>query len=370
MPPVRCPQCHLPLAVSEAAKGTCPVCSASLTTEASPKPASAPSPVAARAAALAAKRARKPRWPLWSGLAVAILAFCAVWFHYLSPAVVALVKAHRDETPAAATAEPGNTEAARAPGAASEALPAAPASGEPTTHPATALVVQPKAEAGPGPQAVLPAVTPPASSGLGPATPEAQPRPVYEVVLGDGTKVRLPDGQYSIESVTGGKNLKVSGKVETLKVGRVDGKSTLDASGLEAQEIVVAGPVDGRSTVKLRSPGGSVEFRGAVSGQSRVEVDAHGGRVIFAGPAASGRGGAEINGECRVEVTAREVEFRSPISGTSTRVEVTLTRGGRLAFSEIAGNSRLYYRKADSDDPDLRVEAGAVKPPAKARQIR
>ena len=88
------------------------------------------------------------------------------------------------------------------------------------------------------------------------------------------------------------------------RVWLVDGGSVLDASGLDAHDIVVAGRIDGGSTVKLNAPRGSVEFAAQVDGRSRLEVNAPDGTVTFSRPPARGTVGSKIDGESQVTITA------------------------------------------------------------------
>jgi hypothetical protein len=148
----------------------------------------------------------------------------------------------------------------------------------------------------------------------------------------------------------------LTGRVRKLHVDGIDTRSTLDASGLQAKEIVVSGKIDRRSTVRLNAGGGSVEVRGKIEGESRVEIAASGGSVVFTEPSAS-----KIDGNAQVFLTARSVDLRGPLNGTETRVVVTLTDGGTLRFKEIAGAALLCYRKNAPGDPAPRIEAGVIQ---------
>jgi len=194
-----------------------------------------------------------------------------------------------------------------------------------------------------------------------PATHKDPPPLVLPVVAGNERKLNQPDGEYEVEVVKGDVVIKLTGKIKTLKVPLVEGAATLDASGLEAKEIIFAGKINNQTTVKLNAPGGSVRFNGAVEGAAILEVNAPGGSVIFAEPSARdlGREGSKIDGSARVTITAKDVNFRGDLVG-GARVVVTLTRGGSLKFQEIAGGAVLQYRKADRNDPDPKVSAGAI----------
>jgi hypothetical protein len=185
---------------------------------------------------------------------------------------------------------------------------------------------------------------------------------------GDVLVLENPDGEHIIKSMSGGQVIKLAGRVNTLKIGPITGKSTLDASGLRARYILVGGVIDGGSNVKLCAPEGKVEFCSPINGRSTVQVNAPGGEVWF-GPQGYPRNVTRINGESNVIVHAREVQIRGIVNGTHTRIDVTLTPGGRLHFVELTGGSRLVYRKEAPADPDPQLQKGIVSANAKVEQI-
>ena len=124
--------------------------------------------------------------------------------------------------------------------------------------------------------------------------------------------------------------LTVRGSVKRLVVNNLDNGAVLDCSELEAREVIVVGKIDGRSRLAVSAPGGTVTFRATVGG------------------------GAAVNAK------ARAVEFRGRIDGAGTKVAVTLTAGGTLAFAEIDGPARLEYATADPADPAPVVARGKV----------
>jgi Protein kinase domain len=182
--------------------------------------------------------------------------------------------------------------------------------------------------------------------------------------------VDMPDGEYAVGSLNGATTIKLKGKCKTLTVGLVDGASTLDASGLTAKEIIFTDKIDGRSTVKLNAPNGSVDFRKKVDGQSTLEVVAAGGTVTFSDPGGFLNAGSKIDGKSKVRITAKVVDFKAKIDGgPETHVLVTLTAGGTLRFKEINGKCRLHYRKADAKDPDPSIEAGTIDGQAELKNV-
>lgn len=177
----------------------------------------------------------------------------------------------------------------------------------------------------------------------------------------DERTVAIPSGDYAVGELNGGTRLKLKGKCNTLTIGLIDGKSTLDASELEAKEIIFTDKIDGKSTVKLNAPNGSIEFRKKVDGQSKLEVDAPNGSVTFTDPGGFLNEGSKIDGQVSIKIIAKHVEFKAKIDGgPATHVVVTLTAGGSLKFSEVLGKSRLHYRKEKPEDPEPSVEAGRI----------
>jgi hypothetical protein len=138
----------------------------------------------------------------------------------------------------------------------------------------------------------------------------------------------LNGGNYEIKEINGGQKVKLTGKVDTLRIGLVDGASTLDASGLEAGEVEFYDKIDGRSTVNVKALKGSITFQKKVDGRSKVTA----------------RG--------------KDVEFKEKIDGgPETIVKVDAT--GNLSFMELNGGARLYYKK----NKGLNISAGKLDNP-------
>jgi hypothetical protein len=174
-------------------------------------------------------------------------------------------------------------------------------------------------------------------------------------------RIDEPDADYRVAPLAGGSVVVLNGRVRTLFIEGLDTRSTLDASGLQAKEIIVSGKIDGRSTVRLNAPGGRIEVHGKTEGDSRVEIVATGGTIVFSDPATPQSPGSKIDGNAQVFLTAKTVDLRGILNGTETRVVVTLTDGGTLRFKEIAGAALLCYRKNAPGDPAPRIEAGVIQ---------
>ena len=326
MPPVRCPECRMPLSDTESSGGACPLCGGSLAGVLPPPVEEKPAPAYLPAEPPAYRRL------VWIAAAVLVVAGAAVGFHYLGTMATIPVMGFNDQPATPPDAKPQGPDA------------------EPARTPGTALAVAPP-------------------TGTPPVAPPAAPKSADPPVAGEVLKIDKPGDEYRIESIRGGKVVRLSGRAQTLRVGPIDGGSTLDASALEVKRIVFTKPINGRSTVTVRSPDGVVEFRGEVSGQSRVTVEAPGGRVTFTTWSDTARDGVGVGGESQVTITAREVTIGGPIAGTDTRVLVTLTRGGSLTFKQIDGQARLQYRKSAPGDPEPGINAGRITPPAQFKKV-
>jgi hypothetical protein len=154
------------------------------------------------------------------------------------------------------------------------------------------------------------------------------------------------------------------GQARTLKIRAVNDRSLLDASALEARDIHLEGAVNSGSTVKLHALKGSVEFFGEVNDRSQIDIAAPGGKVVF-----KSRGDSVINGDAKLTVLARDVDFAGAINGLQTQVNVTLTKDGSLKFRRLSGGVQLLCGKADAGDPEPRIEAGHVDARAVFRML-
>ena len=142
----------------------------------------------------------------------------------------------------------------------------------------------------------------------------------------------------------------------------MNSKSTLDASQLEAKEIVVVQGIFNDSTVKLNAPNGSVEFRGPLNGRVKVFITAPKGTVTFKANA------AQITNEAKVTVTAGSIACNDLIHGSNTQLTATLTSGGYLYLKEVANGSKVQVKKANPNDPELKIEPGIIRDQAELKK--
>lgn len=81
--------------------------------------------------------------------------------------------------------------------------------------------------------------------------------------------VNAPKGTLDLR-VGGRSTVKLTGEVGAVVIHLVDGKSTVDLSGLKAASVVVKGDINGSSEVSLNTP--TADFGGTIDGMSVVTV--------------------------------------------------------------------------------------------------
>jgi hypothetical protein len=241
--------------------------------------------------------------------------------------------------------------------------PAQSAVAPPNPIPAEASKPDPTPEPAPGTQ-------PPAPAGSAAIPPEAprfqefQEDPIFEVKRGKAELTKNADGSRTLSRLDSRTHVKLRGATGTLRVLGVSGNSSLDASDLDAREIIFTGEIDGRSSVKLLAPNGRIEFRGLVTGRSQVTITAVNGIVIFGNPADSAPR-TIIDDSCRLTIITGELNLAGTVTGMSTELFVGFPGEGVLKFRELAGNTRLVYDRAVGNFPEVHVEAGKIAEQAK-----
>ena len=231
------------------------------------------------------------------------------------------------------------------------APPASPASPPPAPVPSP----PPVPEVAPPPRPYTPsrAVADPAE----PAEPELAPppRPAFAFAVAE-IRVNRPNEDFHLPRIGEGNHVRLVGAVRKLTVDGVDGGAVLDASGLAAKDVSLAGKIDGGATVSVRCAGGAVSVKEKVDGRARLTIDAGPfGYVSFPNPASGSRGGSAIGGGSQVQITARTVVLVGPITGADTHVLVTLARGGSLKVRAIDGPAKVHWRQADPVAPPPKV---------------
>ncbi len=225
------------------------------------------------------------------------------------------------------------------------------------------------------------------------------------IAIGNDIKLNDPDGEYSLKTINGGEKFTLQGKIKTLTIRGLNEKSTLDAtlldadeivftgnvnsgstvllgkartlkirdfndhatldaSALDAKEISLIGAVNGGSILRLHAPKGSVEIFGEINDQAQIDIVAPDGKVVF-----KGRGDSVINGNAKLTILAKEVEMRGAVNGAQTRVNITFTKDGSLKFRRLSGGVHLHYSQANAGDPEPRIESGEIDARAELRKL-
>ena len=172
-----------------------------------------------------------------------------------------------------------------------------------------------------------------------PATPTAPPEPptpaAVPVVTNVGKTMVIeldePTGTYTLAvPMLKGEHVVLKGKVGTLRLASVEAGSTLDATQLEADAILLTGRIDGGAKVQLNAPFGTVNVAGKIDGGAKVTIA---GRVIV---------------------------LSSGVGGTNTQVKAVIGRGGSLRVADVQGTAVVEYVAASSGWSQPDVVVGAV----------
>jgi hypothetical protein len=327
-----CPHCELPLSPQAIDAGGCPCCGLSLS-----PPSGATVPVAEQVPAQAPlaegvlPESGRLRFParlvaVWFTAAVLVIGTGVLAYWLASPAGEGEVT--NSEPPAPVQAPPKDT---------------------PPKAPAVAIAPPPHEPT---------VVTPPLPTEVAVA-PEPRPKPAPRVeIVGafDGPKraFNLPNGTVEVTDLDGEDKLALTGKVKTLRIGALNGEAVLDASQLDAEEIVLAGDINGSTVLKVSAPNGRVVIAGSVNGSARLTIQAPGGEVVVAGE------NANLTGGTTMVITAKRADFRALLNG-GTRVDVTLTSGGSLRTAKMDGGATVRYKPASTTDPVSTIETGELR---------
>jgi len=332
-----CPHCGLPLSPQGADARDCPCCGLALSP---PSVATAQAaeqvPVPAPLTEGVLPESGRLRFParlvaVWSAAAVLVIGTGMLAYWLASPAGEG--GARTPSPPATAQAPPKDT----------------PPQATPPKAPAVAIAPPPHEPT---------VVSPPLPTEVAIA-PEPRPKPAQRVeIVGafDGPKraFNLPNGTVEVTDLDGEDKLALTGKVKTLRIGAINGEAVLDASQLDAEEIVLAGDINGSTVVKVNAPNGRVVIAGSVNGSARLTIQAPGGEVVLAGE------NANLTGGTTMVITAKRADFRALLNG-GTRVDVTLTSGGSLRTAKMDGGATVRYKPTFATDPVPTIEIGELR---------
>ncbi len=166
-----------------------------------------------------------------------------------------------------------------------------------------------------------------------------------------------PDDTAALPDLNSGDRVTLTGRVRILRLGSVNGKGALDASGLVAEEVVITGDLNGEALVLVNAPNGKVTVGGYVIGAAKLTIVAPGGEVVVAH---TGR----VTGGATMTVTAKRLEVNCPLSG-GAKVNVTLTAGGSLKLKRAEEGATVTYKKATASDPPPTIAKGELHGGAK-----
>jgi hypothetical protein len=231
---------------------------------------------------------------------------------------------------------------------------------------------------------------------------EPKKQPAKMIAIGNDIKLNDPDGEFVVQSIQKGQTVTLQGTIKRLKIADQFNRSTLDATLLTAEEIVVMGNVNSNAkvllgkaskltyrdvngpgslldasmlgakeirqtgnlnsgaAVKLHAPGGTVILGGQVNNRVQLTIDAADGKVIAE---------SNMNASANVKITAKDVDLRADIHGGMTVLDITLTKDGSLKFKSLGSGVQLHYRKAEMNDPAPRISRGMINARATFREI-
>jgi hypothetical protein len=209
--------------------------------------------------------------------------------------------------------------------------------------------VSPKPVDPPGPGDKQPPVVIPKKEG---------PRPIGVVMKVDPKIAAVrnfdhPDDTAALPDLNTNDRVVLTGRLRALRIGSVNGKGSVDASGLIVEEIVITGDLNNEAVLNLNAPNGKVTLGGFVYGSSKVTITAPGGEVVVA-KSSRATGGAVLT------VTAKRLEANGPLSGAA-KVHMTLTAGGTIKYTLMEDGAIITYKKAAPNDPAPSIERGLTR---------
>jgi hypothetical protein len=166
-----------------------------------------------------------------------------------------------------------------------------------------------------------------------------------------------PDDTAALPDLNSNDRVTLTGRVRALRLGSVNGKGSVDASGLVAEEVLITGDMSSDATVIVNAPSGKVTLNGWVAGSAKLTIRAPGGEVVLAN---SGR----FTGGSTIVITARRLEAIGLLTG-GTKVNVTFTTGGSLKLTRAEEGAIVTYKKNAANDPAPVIEKGDLRGGAK-----
>jgi hypothetical protein len=190
----------------------------------------------------------------------------------------------------------------------------------------------------------------------------AEPRPIGVVVpieprIQSKRHFDQPDDTAALPDLNTNDHVILTGRIRILKLGSINGKGSLDASGLAAEEIIMSGDMYGPGSLAINAPNGTVTIRGHIAGNAKVDIAAAGGTVVLT---RSGR----FTGGSIIAITAKRLEAVGLLTG-GTAVQIKLTPGGSLKLTRSEEGATVTYSKSMPGDPPPTIEKGELHGGAK-----
>ncbi len=191
-----------------------------------------------------------------------------------------------------------------------------------------------------------------------PEKPMKAPEPTAPQLLDGVVVLNDPKGEYRVPFTAGHERVKLQGRIGKLRIESADGDAVIDAAGLIAESVEVAGEINGNAKLHLSAPQGEVKIPRTINGLAEVVIFAPGGSVIL------GRDHENaINGATRVMITAAKVDIRGDVAG-SARVDLSIDGAGKLSFAHLSGSVRLACGQPDGSAALSEMVKGKVDPGA------
>ncbi len=120
--------------------------------------------------------------------------------------------------------------------------------------------------------------------------------------------------------------------------------------------------IDNAEVKRYATDDSTFDFKKKIDGKSTVVIRAPKGTVKFSTGPAGFDDGSKIDGKSKVLIEAERVVFNAKIDGDSV-VLIIIPKGGSVEVNDkIDGKSQLYWCKADDKDPQPTIKAKLDNP--------
>ncbi len=335
MAATRCPQCQIPMTEDEARAAACPVCAAPFVTPAPSSPVAAPVPTRSRTG---------PRLAVAAALLAVAAASVYVYSQWGSghepPSERAAIspsperrESPKKQSPAPSRAEklPPPTrivqEDLHAPERVAERIPAPPVVVQEEPAPKRVEVVKaPPAKKKPDPKVVTKPKEKPREKPKEKPVPGALEGEVFTV---KERKLNRPNADYTLPPhLAAGKKIDLSGKARTLRLAQVANHALLEITGLDAQTLDI-GRIENHSPVKVSGKVKKLTVGPILNGGSLDASKLEAEEVVFTG---------QMEGHTRVKLNGKLKRLR---------VEQHLANGAALDALQLDAQTVTFARRLD-----------------------